>query len=169
MPTYQLATPDRPLYKVNFDGTLFVSEQCAGWGVVIRNEAGQVMVSLSERALLPFTAIEEEGKAAQRALVLALETGFDRIILEGDSLILLINALQNNSHSLSHFGHIVKDVQYLASCFSEIHYSHVCRQCNTIAHSLARRVISISHDQIWMEDVPLDVVSVLQADFNGLP
>ena len=70
------------------------SEQCAGWGVVIRNEVGQVVVSLSERALLPFTAIEVEAMAAWWAL--ALETGFDRVILEGDSLV-LINALQNNS------------------------------------------------------------------------
>ena len=95
-PTYKLATFRQPLYKLNFDGALFDSEQCAGWGVLIRNEAGQVVASLSERALLPFTAIEVEAMAARRALVLALEAGFDRVILEGDSLV-LINALQNNS------------------------------------------------------------------------
>ena len=96
MSTYKLATFRQPLYKLNFDGALFDSEQCAGWGVLIRNEAGQVVASLSERALLPFTAIEVEAMAARRALVLALEAGFDRVILEGDSLV-LINALQNNS------------------------------------------------------------------------
>lgn len=64
---------DNPLYKVNFDGALFDSEQRAGWGVVIRNVVGQVVVSLSERALLPFTAIEVEAMAARQALVLALQ------------------------------------------------------------------------------------------------
>ena len=49
----------------------------------------QVVVSRSERALLPFIAIEVEAMAARRALVLALETGFDCIILEGDSLVLI--------------------------------------------------------------------------------
>ena len=159
--------PDRPLYKLNFDGALFAAEQCAGLGVILRNSEGQAMVSLTERATLPFTAIEVEAMAARRALLLALETGFDRVILEGDSQV-LITALQNNSYTLSHFGHLVQDIQYLASCFSEIHYSHVRRHCNTVAHALAKRANSISHYQVWMEDVPPDITSVLEADFIGL-
>lgn len=71
-------------------------------GVVIRNDMGQVMVSLSQKTTLPFTAIEVEAMAARRALELALETGFDQVILEGDSQILII-ALGNSSHSLSNF------------------------------------------------------------------
>ena len=54
------------------------------------------------------------------------------------------------------------------SCFSEIHYSHVRRHCNIVAHVLARRANSISHYQAWMEDVPPDIISVLEADFLGL-
>ena len=159
--------PDCPLYKLNFDGALFEAEQCAGLGVILRNSEGEAMVSLTERAMLPFTAIEVEALAARRALLLALEIGFDRVILEGDSQV-LITALQNNSYSLSHFGHLVQDIQYLASCFSEIHYSHVRRHCNTVAHALARRANSVSHYQVWMEDVPPDITSVLEADFPGL-
>ena len=97
---------DRPLYKLNFDGALFEAEQCAGLGAILRNSKGQAMVSLTERATLPFTAFKVEAMAAKRALLLALETGFDRVILEGD-LQVLITALQNNSHMLSHFGHLV--------------------------------------------------------------
>ena len=77
--------PKRPLYKLNFNGALFEAEQCAGLGVTIQNYEGQVMVSLTERSTLPFTAIEVEAMAAKRALLLALETGFDRVICEGDS------------------------------------------------------------------------------------
>ena len=89
------------------------------------------------------------------------------MILEGDSQV-LITALQNNSYTLSHFGHLVKDIQYLASCFLEIRYSHVCRNCNTVAHALAKRANSISHYQVWMEDVSLDISSFLDADFLGI-
>ena len=80
----------------------------------------------------------------------------------------MVTALQNNSYSLSHFGHLVQDIQYLASCLSEIHYSHVRRHCNTIAHALARRANYVSHYQVWMEDVPPDINSVLEADFPNL-
>lgn len=87
--------PNRAQYNVNFDGALFNSENCVGLGVVIRNDMGQVMVSLSQKTTLPFTAIEVEAIAARRALKLALETGFDRVILEGDSQI-LITALETS-------------------------------------------------------------------------
>ena len=39
-----------------------------------------------------------EAMAARRALSLALETGFDRVVLEGDSQV-LVTALQNNSYT----------------------------------------------------------------------
>ena len=160
--------PSSNTYEVNFDGALFAAENRAGLGMVIRNSKGQVMLSLSEKTSLPYTAIEVEALAARRALKLALETGFQQITLEGDSQI-LISALVNNTHSLSSFGHILKDIQFLASCFSKINYSHVRRHCNTVAHSLARRAISLSQLQVWMEDVPPDILPVFQADLTGLP
>ena len=150
---------------MNFDGALFTAENSAGLGVVIRNEEGQVMVALSQKTT--FTAIEVEAMATHRALKLGLETGFHRIILEGDSQI-LISAMENSSHSLSNIGHIVKGIQYLTSYFSKIHYSHVRRHCNTETHSLVRQAIYFSQMQIWMEDVPPDIIHVLQVDLNGL-
>ena len=40
-------------FKVNVDGALFEADNTEGLGVVIRNEHGQVMASLSEHILLP--------------------------------------------------------------------------------------------------------------------
>ena len=40
--------PDTSWFKVNFDGALFCQERRAGIGVVIRNEAGLVIASLSQ-------------------------------------------------------------------------------------------------------------------------
>ena len=50
--------------------------------------------------------------AARRALKLALETVFDRVILEGDSQI-LTTALETSPHPLSHFGRIAKETYNL--------------------------------------------------------
>ena len=101
--------PDSNTYKVNFDGALFAVDNSAGLGVVIRNSEGQVMLSLSEKTTLPFIAIEVEAMAARRALKLALETGFQQITLEGDSQTLIL-ALKNNTHFVSSYGHILKDI-----------------------------------------------------------
>ena len=113
--------PGKFQYKINFYGALFQSENCAGIVVIIRNELGQVMVSLSLRIPLLFTAIEVEALATQRGLKLVLETGFGRVVLEGDSQI-LIKALIEDTYSLANFGHIVTDIPYLASHFSIIDY-----------------------------------------------
>jgi len=118
------------------------------------------MVSLAQRILLPNLAIEVEALAARRAMEVALESGLNKGVLEGDSLILM-SALKSNSHSFSQFGHIVNDIQHSASQFFIISYSHVRRHCNTVAHSLARQAISFSSLQVWMEDVPQEITNVL--------
>ena len=56
--------PGPSLYKVNVDGARFDAENTTRLGVVIRNEHGQVMVSLSERIPLPSTVIEVKALAA---------------------------------------------------------------------------------------------------------
>ena len=154
-------------YKVNVDGALFAAENTAGLGVVIRDEHGQVMVSLSECIPLPSTVIEVEVLAARRGMELAVETGFRNIVLESDSQI-LIKALREDSYSLASFGHLVQDIQVIASYLSSSNFNHVRRQCNGLAHSLARRAKNLSQSNVWMEDVPPDISSVLQADLFSL-
>ena len=74
--------------------------------MVIRNEHGQVMASLSVHILLPLTVLEVEASAARRGLELAVEMGFRNIVLESNSQI-LITTLREGSYSLSSSGHIV--------------------------------------------------------------
>ncbi|XP_075649759.1 uncharacterized protein LOC142620244 [Castanea sativa] len=159
--------PDQGFFKINFDGALFSKENRAGIGVVVRNEEGLVLASLSQQILLPTTVMEVETLAARHALEFAVEIGVHSVILKGDSTI-LINALQSNNHSLAHFGHLAEDVKYLASCFPRCMFSHVRRHCNKVAHSLARRALTYPHLLVWMEDVPPDVFDVFQADLKGL-
>ena len=59
-----------------------------------------------KKTTLPFTTIEVEAMAAKRALKLALQTGFDRVILECE----IDTHLRDSSHSLSNVGHMVKDI-----------------------------------------------------------
>ena len=112
---------------------------------MIRNEQGLVMASLSQKFPLPFKVVELEALAGRRVVEFAAEHGSDRIILEGDSLI-LINTLRSGCRSLAQFGHIATDVQHIVyQSFIDFNFSHVSRLCNTVAHSLARRTICSSH------------------------
>lgn len=125
-------SPDASWYKINFDGALFVKENCAGVGLVIRNEQGLVMASLSQKIPLPFTVIEVEALAARKAVKFAAELGLDRIVLEGDSEI-LVNTLEHGCRSLAQFGHLAADLQHIASqSFTDYRFSRVLRLCNTV-------------------------------------
>ena len=64
---------------------MFENDNCIGLGVVRQNTDGLDMASLSQLVPLPPIVIEVETLVATPALELALELGFDNIVLEGDS------------------------------------------------------------------------------------
>jgi len=124
--------------RSTFHGATFEQKKKAGLGVVIRNQEGLVMASLSQLIQLPpSTVIEVEALAARRALELALELGFDRIVLEGDSEI-LIKILKNNSSSLAPLGHTVNDIFFPWHRISLFLMCHmfVCNVMRLLIHSL---------------------------------
>ena len=94
--TNHWTAPDANGFKINFDGAIFADRDRAGIGVVIRNDAGMIMASLTQQIPLPTSVIEVEALAARRAL----ELGFDDIILEGDSELLIKN-LKNGDGKLT--------------------------------------------------------------------
>ena len=80
----------------------FAEDEPVGIGAVIRNNVGLVMVSFTQQIPMIASVIEVEVLAAMRALELALELGFDNVILEGDSEILLkyLKSSGSNRYSL---------------------------------------------------------------------
>ena len=89
--------------KINFDGAVFKNEDGAGIGMVVRDSQGMVMASLSQNIPLPHSVVNLETLAACRALEFSLELGFDKAILEGDSMIVMA-ALSDTSPSLASYG-----------------------------------------------------------------
>ena len=61
--------------KINFDGVIFNDKEKAGIGVVIRNNQGLIMASLSHNVTLPSSAVEIEALAAAKALEFPLDLG----------------------------------------------------------------------------------------------
>ena len=154
-------------YKLNFDGATFADKDIAGIGIVVRNSDSLIMASLAQQVPLPPSIIEVETLAARRALEFALELGFERIILEGDSES-LDKVLKTECSNFTMYRHLVQDILFLSTHLSEFKTSLVRRQGNNLAHSLARKSQYLSHMSVWMEDVPPDLLSVLEADFTSL-
>ena len=70
------------------------------------------MASLSQNIPLPHLVVNLETLAACRALEFSLELGFDKAILEGDSMIIMA-ALRDPSPSLASYGLLLQDAQFM--------------------------------------------------------
>ena len=88
-PCARWSPPPIGWFKANFDVALFQDVGQAGLGVIIHDSQGLVMVSLAQNIQLASSVAEMEALAATRALELVAELGFDRVIFEGDSTLVI--------------------------------------------------------------------------------
>ena len=112
--------------------------------------------------------IEIEALAAYKAIVFAKELGLSKVVLEGDSSIVM-SVLNSSNPGLAPFGLLVQDTLNLAIGFSKLSYSHTKREGNSVAYNLAQLAVNIPNCLIWMEDVPSDVLSFCHVDLAGIP
>ena len=93
-----------------------------------------------------------------------MELGFHRLVVEGDSEV-IINSIKDGNMSHSAFGHILQDITSLCSLFSYVSFQHIKRQGNCVAHKLARWTITNPFD-VWMESVPPNTNDVYNFDLH---
>ena len=151
--------PDSGVYKINFDGALFLEQRCAGLGVVVRDSAGLVMAALSQKVRLPGSADVVEALAARRAICFAQELSLHNVVIEGDSL-KVIEAIIDTRPVQTLYGHIIDEIRLLSSSFI-CNFMHVNRKGNKLAHALARRAVLSADIDVWIEELPRDLENVV--------
>ena len=132
--------------------------------MIIQDQARLVLAALSQKIPLP-TAVEiVEVIATRRALLFARELGFERVLVEGDSEV-VIKAIKEKSLLSSNLGHILTDIHALSCSFNSISFHHIKRMGNSVAHCSARRSFC-NPLLVWMEEVPPDIVDVYNHDLG---
>ncbi|MBA0699832.1 hypothetical protein Goari_001437 [Gossypium aridum] len=58
----------------------------------------------------------------------------------------------------------INDIQSLASSFIEIKFLHANRECNKVAHEIAKEGFKMENSTFWVEEVPVAAVVALEAD-----
>lgn len=111
--------------------------------------------------------MEVEAIVACRAVEFGSEIGVDCAIVEGD-LELIVNALRNKDNGLISFAPLINDVSLFLGLFSELSYSHIRRDDNRVAHSLARLALITPNYAVWMKDVPFRSLPFVQANLATL-
>ena len=149
--------------KTNFNGAMFPESDQARIGVVVRNQADQVLPALLERIQKPDSAEILEVLVGRRAVQFILELGFKQPVFKGDSEV-IIKALDNEVFSSPSVGHIVKDIWSMLGLLQTKSFSYVRRQGNSVVHALAQRVRFSSLVLVWIEDVPPDILCFVSSN-----
>ena len=145
--------PNPERYKVNVDGATFESWKKAGIGVVIRDEKGEVVTTLSKLVNAPLGAVEIEAKAMETGVVFARDVGIREVEFEGDLLIVCM-ALQGGEGAPSSIQNVLEGAMELVSGFWSFAFSHVKRQGNVPAHMLAQHAKETEDYVVWLEECP---------------
>ncbi|XP_075669656.1 uncharacterized protein LOC142639346 [Castanea sativa] len=101
--------PDQSWLKLNSDAALFKEHNYSGFGVVIRNNQGEVMAAMATKGPPVSSSEEAETLACRKALEFATDTGFSELIVEGDN----VNVMRVASSSTRNFfmlGNVIADI-----------------------------------------------------------
>ena len=104
-----------------------------------------------------------EGLVLRDALQKVLENNIKKVKVEGDSKI-LINCLNDSFSTPWRLKKIVDDIKWLSSSFDEISFTHIPREVNFIADSLAKLGHTLNSSQTWNRCLPLPALSAFNFD-----
>lgn len=121
--------PDTSWLKLNCDGSC-VDGLCSGGGVV-RDSNGSVLVAFSSG---PGSNNMGEAKALLQGAKLCCSYGWDRLIIESDSL-LMVQALQGKGQFPSHLTYTIRECKFLIK--PQFVIQHIFREANMVADFLA--------------------------------
>ncbi|XVF57667.1 hypothetical protein PTKIN_Ptkin07bG0000400 [Pterospermum kingtungense] len=145
--------PSVGLVKLNVDATYNYNTKVATCGVVLRDHAGDVLLS----AIASFPDVSALLQAEFIAILFGLEViksgNFGPMLMESDAAV-AIRELGEGLNSLSvWFGYIINMLE-LARCCRVKGFYHVRRDANDIARKLSKMLYPVGGRQIWVFTLP---------------
>ena len=159
--------PTSSFYKLNFDATVFSDTCSSGFRAIICNNLGEVMAAMSTKGPSVVDSEEAEVLACRRALMFAVDAGFEELMIEGDNST-IINSIASLWALRSRLGNIHANIHLLATGSRCKSFSCVKCEANSVAHSLARYARNIDEDIFWMEESPPPALEALYLDSLSL-
>jgi ribonuclease HI len=158
--------PVQEVLKFNIDGAYTPGSNQAGWGVIARDNRGEVVAAGAGRSDHISDAFHSELNAAVQAVRLAESIGAMRIELETDSQLLML-ALNRRDADTSRLGVIIDDLKLqLRLSFSYYAVTFCKREFNRAAHELASLGCSNDVDRamLWEFEVPAPVAGIVSGE-----
>jgi ribonuclease HI len=149
--------------KANWVATLNNTSMKTGIRVVVQNKSGEVVAALAK--VIPFVEDSTTAEAidAGHAVNLCVDGGFHQVVLQGDSQI-VGSTLNHTSPSWSTYGPLLEDTKVKSQSMHQVEIKYVSRVVNFVAHNLTKCAISYLLDELWMEECPSYIQSIVLAE-----
>ena len=154
--------PPAGVLKANFDAHINPNGE-VGLGVVFRSSDGGVRMMGVRRLVAQWDAITAEAMAARYAVELSLRFNYDRVIFEGDAL-MVIGAVKRQGGGASPLYHVFNDIHRLCLGLDFVSFSHVKRAGNAVAHLLARWQCEHNSELVWFGSFPQSIDTLVELD-----
>ena len=121
--------PPNSVFKLNFDAIVFVEAKRTGFGAIIRNDKGEVMVVMSAGGPQVSSSEEAELLACRKVVEFATDARFFELVIEGDNSNVM-KALSSSSVDQLLLGNVVDDVRHLVCGMHWVNFSCIRRGGN---------------------------------------
>jgi ribonuclease HI len=159
----QWVKPSVGTVKINWDAALCSSKKIKGVGVVARDATGAVKAALC--SFLPYVSDPSvaESLGARQAVELGRKIGFPSIVLEGDVKEIVLG-LGNPAGCSARLHSVLLECRSLLESFSSWSINHVRRDGNKAAHKLAKLVVSLYGNHVWVNVCPKEIWTIICND-----
>ncbi|XP_042939525.1 uncharacterized protein LOC122274565 [Carya illinoinensis] len=149
--------------KANWDASVSTKLNRAGYGIIIRDEQGSIMLCVCASHKPIVKPVMAEGLALRRAMEVCVDLGLGRMVFEGDAQI-IVQAVTSDEEISADYGVLVNDARSMLRTWTQWHVAFVHREANYAAHQLAKLALDYEYEKIWMEDGPMQVMLTVQLE-----
>ncbi|XP_062165085.1 uncharacterized protein LOC133871676 [Alnus glutinosa] len=163
VPVPQWSKPPHGYWKINWDAAISKEKGKMRVDVVIRDEDGRVVAARAK--VVSFITEPDAAKsvAAWFAVEFGRKMGCRRLILEGDSMVVVLALCAKASCSRA-YGQVLEDTITRFSHFSSVDVLFACRDANQAANVLAKCALSQWLDNTWISECPFVIQHVVATD-----
>jgi hypothetical protein len=86
-----------------------------------------------------------------------------QVVLEGDSMT-VVSALNQSLPNWNSYGQLIEDTKEKAQSLYWVEFKYASRAVNYAAHTLAKCAISFQLDELWMEECPSYIQTIVLAE-----
>ena len=151
---------------LNTDGSVVGNFGVAGGGGLIRDTNGEWVTGFA-RKIGKTSSFQAELWALRDGLQLCLQNQAQAVHVDLDSKT-IVDALNSQDYSNSIVSSIMEDCKYMISRIPQTCCRHVYREANRCADFLAKVGTSIEGDFTVFHSSPVDLLSLLEEDANGV-